>query len=205
MGDARNRHAQRKAATHQGLIDAARAVIVEKGYSNVEILDITERANFSKATFYKHFPNKEDCVRELMEQGFDALAAEALGEMQDMPDVGEWIVHSLTSVFNWADANREFMLIMVGGAASTRLNAFGRNYMVQVVERAIFTKFSHVPRRFPSKPAAQAITGMVIQMLGWWLEQDTGYTAQEMAQMLYTIISRGMGPLTVEEAMADDL
>ena len=61
-----SRHAQRKAATHQGLIDAARDVIAEKGYNHVDILDITERANVSKATFYKHFANKEACVRELM-------------------------------------------------------------------------------------------------------------------------------------------
>ncbi len=59
------RHEQRKAATRQSLLDAARDVIAAKGYNNVEILDITDYANVSKATFYKHFPNKEACVRAL--------------------------------------------------------------------------------------------------------------------------------------------
>ena len=61
-----NGHQQRIAATRHAILAAARDVIIEKGYSHVDILDITERANVSKATFYKHFANKEDCVRRLM-------------------------------------------------------------------------------------------------------------------------------------------
>ena len=138
MPHEQNRHAQRKAATHQSLIDAARALIVERGYNNVDILDITDRANVSKATFYTHFANKEACVRELMEQGFDALADELLCVEQDIEP--EWVYAKFQRIFLWARENRELLLIMVGGAASSQLNVFGREYMVRVTEQTLMTR-----------------------------------------------------------------
>jgi AcrR family transcriptional regulator len=198
---ARSRHEQRKAVTHQGIIDAARDVIAEKGYNHVDILDITERANVSKATFYKHFPNKEACVRELMQQGFDALVEEVLSVDQPQTISPEWIAHSFQKVFTWAGENREFLLIMVGGAASTQLNAFGRNYMAQVVERTISSDFipEDAPARFPPTVQAQIITGIVIQLLGWWLENETDYTAADMGQIVQEALLSGVGSLEAVE------
>lgn len=192
-----SRHEQRKAATHQDLIDAARDVIAEKGYNNVDILDITERANVSKATFYKHFTNKEACVRELMEQGFDALVAQIIQVKRDETITPEWVENSFRQVFSWAEDNREFLLIMVGGAASTQLNAFGRTYMAQVVERTIMSEFAqpHIHQRFSTTIQAQIITGTVIQLLGWWLENDTDYSAADMAAIVREALLTGIGQI----------
>lgn len=193
MANKRNRHAQRKAATHQRLIDAARALIVARGYNNVDILDITNRADVSKATFYTHFSNKETCVREMMEQGFDALVEELLGVEQDIGPV--WVEASLTRVFSWAQENRELLLIMVGGAASSQLNVFGRQYLAAVVERTLETRrmVFDTPADYTPEIQAQVVTGIMIQMLGWWLENDTGYSAPEMARMVRSILQYGLG------------
>ena len=80
-----DRHSQRKAVTRQKLIDATQEVIVQKGYTQVDILDITERANVSRGTFYQHFRNKQECVRALMQQGFDALSAEISSSKATFP------------------------------------------------------------------------------------------------------------------------
>lgn len=194
---ARSRHEQRKAATHQDLIDAARDVIAERGYNHVDILDITERADVSKATFYKHFANKEACVRELMQQGFDALVEEVLSVDRPQTITPEWITNSFEKVFTWAEENRDFLLIMVGGAASTQLNAFGRNYMAQVVERTITSEFipEDAPARFAPTIQSQIITGIVIQLLGWWLENETEYSAADMALIVQEALLFGIGAL----------
>lgn len=187
------RHEQRKAATRQSLLDAARDVIAEKGYNETEILDITERANVSKATFYKHFANKEDCVRDLMQQGFDALVAQIVSVQRTIPTAPERARSSFEQVFQWATAHRVFLLLMVGGAASPQLNAFGRNYMLKVTEDQITSNFTsdEMPARFPPKIEAQIITGVIIQLLGWWLENDTGYSAADMAQIVRDALKFG--------------
>jgi len=188
-----NRHARRKAGTHQRLIDATRELISAHGYGQVDIATIAERADVSKATFYKHFANKEVCVRELMSQGFDALIAEILAIPHAHPLDPAWMQRSLERVFRWADENRELVLIMVGGAASAQLNAFGRQYMAEIIERTIVSELAQADLSglIPPPVLAQVMTGMLIQLLGWWLENDTGYSAADMAGTMLTVLQQG--------------
>jgi AcrR family transcriptional regulator len=59
------RREDKKALVRQQLLDAAAALFAEKGYENTSIEDITERADFSKGTFYYHFESKDELVVEL--------------------------------------------------------------------------------------------------------------------------------------------
>ena len=188
------RYVRRKAATHQRLIDAARDLISAHGYGQVDILTLTERADVSKATFYKHFANKEACVRELMEQGFDALVAEIVSAPRAHPFDPAWVRGSFERAFRWAQENRELMLIMVGGAASTQLNVFGRQYLATVIERTLINEFPQqtLTALIPAPVVAQIVTGMMIQLLGWWLENDTGYTATDLAEFMLIALQRGV-------------
>ena len=196
MGGSRTRHDQRKAETRQRLIDAARELIADIGYNRVEILQITERANVSKATFYKHFTNKEDCVRELMQRGFDALLAEILNVDHAPPVSPAWVQSSLERIFQWAHENRDFLLIMVGGGASSQLNAFGRSYMAAIIERTLVSDFGAqaAGSDIPPVVQAQVVTGILIQLLGWWLEHDTGYSAADMARVVKHTLEMGITP-----------
>jgi len=198
MSHSVSRHAQRKAETHRRLLNAAREVIAERGYHAVEILDITERANLGKATFYKHFANKEDCARALVQQGFDALLAEILSAAHTPPLSGAWVESSLRRIFEWAHEHRALLLIMVGGGASTALNAFGRSYMAQIIERTLLSDFAESAQETPIPPPLQAqiVTGILIQLLGWWLEHDTGYTAGDMARLVRLTLETGIAPAT---------
>jgi AcrR family transcriptional regulator len=51
--------------TRQRLIDSALSLIVEKGYVSVTIDDIVGVAGASRQTFYLHFKNKSDLIREI--------------------------------------------------------------------------------------------------------------------------------------------
>ncbi len=46
------------------LLNATAAVIAEHGYASLAVSDLTERAGVSRATFYKLFDDKHDCVLE---------------------------------------------------------------------------------------------------------------------------------------------
>jgi AcrR family transcriptional regulator len=57
------------------LLRAAAAEFAERGFAGASSESISRRAGMSKATFYEHFSNKEDCIIAL----FDT-AAETVGE-----------------------------------------------------------------------------------------------------------------------------
>ncbi len=48
--------------TKRLLSDALVALILEKGYANVSIQDIIDRANVGRSTFYLHYENKEQLL-----------------------------------------------------------------------------------------------------------------------------------------------
>jgi AcrR family transcriptional regulator len=76
---ARGRHAPppevRLPRQRQRLLRAAAAEFAERGYAGASSESISRHAGMSKATFYEHFANKEDCILAL----FDT-AAETVGQ-----------------------------------------------------------------------------------------------------------------------------
>ena len=58
--------------TRHELREALFALIIERGYEAITVLDITERANLGRTTFYLHYHEKEellvDSVKELLNE-----------------------------------------------------------------------------------------------------------------------------------------
>jgi AcrR family transcriptional regulator len=75
---ARGRHAPppevRSALQRQRLLRAAAQEFAARGYAGSSAESISRRAGMSKATFYEHFENKEDCMLALFDR-----AAEVIG------------------------------------------------------------------------------------------------------------------------------
>ena len=63
---------RRKARTRRALVDAARALLVERGTDDVSIQEITDRADVGFGSFYNHFTTKADL--------FEVAVTEALNE-----------------------------------------------------------------------------------------------------------------------------
>ena len=79
----RGRHAPplavRQDQQRRRLFAAAGAVFARQGYADATAEGIAREAGMSKATFYEHFDNKEDCIVAL----FDAAAAAIVTAMRD--------------------------------------------------------------------------------------------------------------------------
>ncbi len=78
---ARGRHAPprevRRPIQRTRLLDAAAAEFAESGYAGASSESISRRAGMSKATFYEHFANKEECILAL----FDLAATQVAQSM----------------------------------------------------------------------------------------------------------------------------
>lgn len=61
-GTATGRRERKKAATRKAIADAALRLFLEHGYDQVGIRDITEEADVSTTTLFKHFEGKEALV-----------------------------------------------------------------------------------------------------------------------------------------------
>ena len=80
---ARGRHAPppevRLPLQRERLIRAAAAEFAEHGFAGASSESISRRAGMSKATFYEHFTNKEDCIIALFDEAAGVIAAAMAG------------------------------------------------------------------------------------------------------------------------------
>jgi AcrR family transcriptional regulator len=76
---ARGRHAPppeiRLPLQRERLFRAAAAEFAERGYTGASSESISRRAGMSKATFYEHFANKEECIIALFDRAASSVAA----------------------------------------------------------------------------------------------------------------------------------
>ena len=70
MNDRRQR---KKETTRKALLDAAIALMAERGLYATRIEDITERADLGKGAFYNYFLSKDALVAALAKAGLNAL------------------------------------------------------------------------------------------------------------------------------------
>jgi len=72
----RRTQAERRAETRTALLDAARRLIVDKGYAETATPEIVRQAAVTRGALYHHFRDKADLMRALVHQESRAIAEE---------------------------------------------------------------------------------------------------------------------------------
>ncbi|MCW3528609.1 TetR/AcrR family transcriptional regulator, partial [Burkholderia cenocepacia] len=85
MDRVRLTRAERRDATRERLLGAARAILAEKGYAAASVEDIAAAAGHTRGAFYSNFGGKADVLFELLRRDRDEAAA-ALRRIVGSPD-----------------------------------------------------------------------------------------------------------------------
>ena len=120
-----SRQERRVSATRQKLLDAARAVFAEKGLDVARIDEITERADVGKGTFYYHFPNKAQLIRQLIKGMLDELATVVEQRCSGITDL-EGLLNALIAahIGFFCDRWEDFVLYFQGRSDLTLQESF---------------------------------------------------------------------------------
>ena len=115
-----SRHNRRAQRTRAKLLDAARALFTEQGIEMTSIDDITRRADVGKGTFYYHFTNRDEIVKDLIEWVIDQLLAvidETCRDSTDLKTTLEGVIKAHVTFFShrWED----FVLFFQGRSELT--------------------------------------------------------------------------------------
>lgn len=97
------RREREKARQRQEMLEAALLLFTEKGYHNVAMHEIAEKAEFAIGTLYKFFRNKEDLYRALMlekAEEFQGVIRKALREHGDEVEKLRNYVRAKAAVFD---------------------------------------------------------------------------------------------------------
>jgi AcrR family transcriptional regulator len=199
----RGRHAPplevRLERQRERLFAAAAAVFARMGYAEASAEAISREAGMSKATFYEHFANKEECILAL----FDAAAAQvreavalstASGESPEVR-VQQGVQAFLTALVAFPDHARTLLVEIIGAGpkATERRDAILEDFAELIVRENEIAVEQYGAPKLASPDDAYALVGAIIELAGRQLRR--GIPADMLD--LQPVIERLVGGLLV--------
>lgn len=173
--------------TRQMLHEALISLILEKGYDRITVQDIVDKANVGRSTFYDHFQDKDDLLISDLREFHDFLDQGTEYEASD---------NSLLSslhVFRHAQQNHRLYKALLGGEGiNLVLSASKKQLSDEVLLR--LDKLSACGRlnRVPPVVVANHLSGSLLNLLTWWLDNDMPYSPEEMEEMYQLLVKPGV-------------
>lgn len=203
---------ERRETQRQRLFKAAAEVFAHQGYADATAETISRQASMSKATFYEHFANKEECMLAL----FDHAAGEVLTKMAEAtsdrsaPDFESFIrsgIHSmLEQLIAWPEGSQTLFVEIIGaGAAGVRR----RDSILDVFATAIHRDNQAVAerygaRQFASEADALACVAGVVELVSRHLRggkpEDIFELEPVAMRVVLGVLDRGAEPVSDQDS-----
>jgi AcrR family transcriptional regulator len=167
--------------TQQLLRAALLSLVEEKGFEELTVQDIIDRANVGRATFYAHFDNKED----LLVSGFDGLRL-ALRDLQIQArsrggDSDEQLFSFSHEMFAHIAEYRKVFRAMVGKPSGALVQQLLQKIVVDLVRddlKALWVRRGH--RSAPAEAVVQFVTGGLFGLGMLWAAGKLALSVEEV-------------------------
>lgn len=167
----------------EALIDVA----LEKGYKNITIQDVTERADIGYRTYFRHYNGLDELLVEVAKDRLDEFY-----EILDLPLPGELIENPVDffhqigdTVFLHIQKNEQtFRFLLLDDSSRFVLEPVKK----QACEKAE-TLLQELPQEtIPAGVAAHHIITSAFSLMRWWLDNDTPHSPQKMGDIFTNLI-----------------
>lgn len=158
------------AAHRTRLLRAVVGAVAERGYANVRIADIVERARISRQSFYAQFNSKQQCFLAAHTEGLAMILAELGATIASSEPPLAQLAQGIDAYFALADREPEFARCMlielpaIGPAGlAARLEAHRQIAALIAVWHAAARSAATAPERWPTVPASRyaAVVGAI--------------------------------------------
>lgn len=179
MNDLISSSDRRVLRTRRALRDALISLLVDKGWDDISIQVLCERADIGRSTFYLHFQNKE----QLLVSGFDDLrefllvqsAVESGKTTGAMPFVRGLIAHVYEQ--------RILFKAIIGRRSGHVVQKRFRKMVSQLVENEIPLMTTGWQR----EAGTRYVAGALVELLAWWVDAGTERSADDIESLFYQL------------------
>lgn len=180
---------RRSRRTQHTLLEALVSLMQEKRYEAITVQDILDRADVGRSTFYAHYRDKEDLMDNLLVHMMDAL----LRMEGQQPESGNLHLFPVRELFEHIQENQELFKGVARGHGLELFAEKGQAYWSQKVADALQAYLPHGQQpAVPLPVMAQFVSGTLVMMLRWWLDNKMPYSPAEMDEMLQSLVMPGI-------------
>jgi AcrR family transcriptional regulator len=201
----RGRHAPplevRQSVQRTRLLEAAAGVFARAGYADASAEAIAREAGMSKATFYEHFDNKEECILALFDQAasetLEAMAKAVSAAGHDSRKRMEAGAKAFLEMLAEHPNESQTLLVEIIGAGDP--GADRRDNVLATFAQAIDAENANAARkgsmrRFASPDDAYAIVGAVVELASRQLRRGVPADVRELEPLVERLIF-GLAPV----------
>lgn len=186
----RNIKADRRSARTRQLLSAALIELMsEQRYDDITVQDIIERANIGRSTFYAHYGDKED----LLMSGFTRVLDTLSQHSHQLDQGGQQALPSLADFFQHVQDHHRLYKALVHGGGIDRLFKKSHQHMRRNIEQHLAALIPD--GKTPAAPlplVADYLSGAILSMLTWWLDNNMPYTPAQMDRLFQQLVRPGV-------------
>lgn len=178
---AMTRHERRKLRTRKKLKDATLSLVLEKGFDDVTIQDIVERADLGRGTFYVHYRDLQDILWDIIQDGLQESMQ--VGEYKSSQGAYPQGYVGYLVTFETVAKHQDLYHAMLG-VITQRV----ADYLAGSIQDSIESRQFMPDVDSPPAITAQYVVGALMRLVLWWLETPNDYSPSQMADIVYKLI-----------------
>ncbi|MCL6600180.1 MAG: TetR/AcrR family transcriptional regulator [Alicyclobacillus macrosporangiidus] len=177
--------------TRKAFQEALLSLLEEKSYGDITVQDIARRADYNRVTFYAHFRDKDDLVRQVITEKLQGLIdtiripAQKGTEIELSPTDNPWILR----MFKYVYENGEFFRIFY---LDKKVPGFFRmlyNAMWDYFHDEVQLKLNvDAKAEFDEEMYTDYVTAAILGVIGYWVRKGFKYSPKHMAEQLTEIV-----------------
>ncbi|MET9492137.1 TetR/AcrR family transcriptional regulator [Nocardia sp. NPDC006630] len=175
--------------TRKTLHEAFIALVLDKGYEQMTVQDILDRADIGRSTFYVHYRDKEalltatfDSMREQLEADFDQMNSAGLPIEVDRP---------AALLFDHAHRNQRVYRALCGKQGGTVVTRHLHDFIVQLLSDHLPQPDTDPGDNPPTEVVAEFYAAATVGLLAWWIDHDFARDPTHLTNDFRRLATRG--------------
>lgn len=193
MHEPLTRHDRRRERTRKQLQDALLGLLLERSFEALVVQEISDAADVGRGTFYFHFDSKEEVLWSIVEERFPFAQGQAASLFKDgLPAQPEFYLY--VNRFKEFEKFKTVFLAVLGRNGSQAVSSRVRDALAAELVREMENYPLYRGFGQPVDISAQIVTGLMLHLAVWWLENPNHLTAVQMGGILYQTLHHQEAP-----------
>ena len=180
---------RRASRTRRSLSEALIALLREKRWDAITVQHVLDRADVGRSTFYAHYRDKEDLLRDTFAGFLDGIGAQLRWE-----NLAAGRVVPVLELFTHLEQEfHRFYKALVRSRKTDLLFKIGPEQMAKGIEQSLVSWLADKPQ--PSVPItvlSNYLASGILSMLKWWLDQNMPYPPRRMDEIFHELVMPGL-------------
>ncbi|NTU97156.1 MAG: TetR/AcrR family transcriptional regulator [Chlorobiaceae bacterium] len=175
--------------TRKLILEALMSLIIERGYENVTVQDIIDRADVGRSTFYAHFRDKDELLISWFEH-LRTLFEQQQQELLDARKTGkEPGLNIVLDLFRHTGNHHRLYKAVAGRQSGEMILKYLHRYLtgllLPILEDAV-KKRPSLP--IPVEVTTHHLVSSLLSLMTWWLDRNMPYPPEKMEGMFRTLV-----------------